>query len=217
MSEFKLHPLPMAEDYEAFFNARDDTVIKSGGALALARSYEYQALNGSSIIDFNHIFQTGRIALELEPKNEKGISIDPLMLSMHAFKRGMLLTYPVTDTIHHGEVTAADVRVVIQQGVGVGESVLQDGDLRESVHLVSLGKQGLALIGEAGRRVVHVWATDITEDEHHQRLFEYGAGVVLAAGDALITNHARDALDAHFKSPAWSQELDDILRPTTGE
>jgi len=207
----------MVKDYEAYLSVRDDTVVENGGALALARSYEYQALNGTSIIDFNHIFQTGRIALELEPKNEKGISIDPLMLSMHAFKRGMLLTYPVTDAIHHAEVTAADIRGVIQQGIGVSENVGGDGSIRESVRLSSLGRQGLALIGEAGRRIVHVWATDIAEDDHHQQLFEYGAGVVLAASDALITNHARDALDAHFKSPAWSRELDYILRSTTGE
>lgn len=216
MSEFTLPPIPTAKDYDDFLVEFDKLVVEAGGALAAVRDYEFRAIHGNEII-FRHIKNTGTVALELEPKNAAGIHIDPLMLSTHAFKRGMLMGFEITSHVYSEHIEPPAINGAIAHGFRHEEISGQSIEELEEIPLLQWGRQGLDMMGEASRRVIRLWAGEITADDLQQRLFGYGVGAVVATAEALKMNQDMNEIDAHFKSPEWYQEIEQILASNTGE
>lgn len=216
MSEFILYPLPTSKDYDNFLVEYDELVIGRGGALDALRDYESQAIHGNQIV-YRHIKSTGMVALELEPKDGKGIRIDPLMLATHAFKRGMLMGFEVTNHVYNEQIEPCEINEAVKHGFRHEELSGQSGNELEEIPLLRWGGQGLDMMGEASRRVIRLWAGDVTADDLQQRLFGYGVGTVVATAEALKINQDLNQLDAHFKSPEWYQEIEQILASNTGE
>lgn len=216
MSEFYLNPLPTEKEYDAFFIQHDDLIVNSGGALSALRAYEYEAVHGTQS-SFDHIHSTGIVALELEPKDIDGKCFDPLMLATHAFKRGMLLGFDATSLLYDNLVTPDRIKESIKTGFRHESLSGQRGEQLEEIPLLQGAGKGLSFMGEASRRVIRLWAEDITDDPTLQRLFGYGVGAVSYTGEALATHQGMYAIEAHFKRPDWSRELEQILASNTGE
>ncbi|HEY8992803.1 MAG TPA: hypothetical protein VIM37_03050 [Candidatus Microsaccharimonas sp.] len=216
MPELQLHSLPTEKEYSEFLNHYDDVVVKSGGALQVLRNYEYHAVHGAKS-QFEHIKRTGVVALELEPTHTNGRCIDPLMLATHAFKRGMLMGFEITSSVYSDTVPPDEIKDALKTGFRHEELGGQKGAELAEIPLLEWGKQGLDMMGEASRRVIRLWAEDVTNDDTLKYLFEYGVGAVVSTGEALVMNQSMHAIDAHFKRSDWSQELDHILTSNTGE
>lgn len=216
MSEFDPYKIPIEKEYEEFFIAHDDELLCNGGIASVLQKYEYSATHNSETI-FDHIIKTGVVALLLEPTGVRGRTIDPLMLSTHAFKRGMLMGFNATGHVYNDQIHPGEIRDAIKTGFHHQELYGQAVEQLEENALLGWGRQGLDTIGPVSRHIAGQWSRVISDDLTRQHLFLYGIGVTIATGEAIMMNRGMNALDAHFNSPDWSHELDQILAPNTGE
>lgn len=216
MSEFQLHSLPTKKEYEDFFVQFDEKVIHGGGALELVRDYEYRAVHESQS-HFDYLKAIGEVALVIEPKDSHQKRIDPLMLAAHSLKRGLVLGFEMSSQVNEDKVSPIDVLSAITAGFHHQELDDYDAHELERMPLFEWGGRGLEMMGEVSRRVIRLWSEDITTHPVHRKVFQYGVGIVAATSEALMMNEGMDAIEAHFNSPDWSDELEQILGSNTGE
>ncbi|MBC7564668.1 hypothetical protein H7100_00335 [Candidatus Saccharibacteria bacterium] len=216
MSELQLYPLPTEKEYKDFLVSFDEYVIRNGGALQVVRDYEYLAVHHSRS-HFDYLIAIGQVALVIEPKDSKQKRIDPLMLATHSLKRGMLLGLEMASTLYQDKVTPVEILSAVSVGFYHAEIDGHEADELEHMPLFEWGGRGLEMMGEASRRVIRLWSEDISNDTLNRKIFQYGVGIVAATSEALMMNEGMNAIEAHFNSTDWSQELEQILGSNTGE
>lgn len=191
-------------------------LTRQGGILPRIREYEYKAAHTSKHSLFMTVLATGTLALEIEPKNDRGVAIDPLLLSAHAFKRGMLIGNPLVTKLYNGQVEAYQIREALRQAVAQKE-IEDEGSLLSAPPMLEMGQNGLDLLGPLALSIVEGWGRAVAPTASLQQLFTLGVGVDLSVADAITTNQAHTRVRESIRAKSLDEELKEVLDSNPGE
>ena len=189
-----LQPIPHPFDYQTAVNILDSELQSQGGPWVDAYREEKRTRDSRNL--FNLYLQSGLWASDLEPLDVNDKPIDLLRRTTHSFKHGMIMGYKVVDLVHDG--------IIDSDGVlgGIGKIMEQDTSERHerAETLVSLGENGLRIMGDVARERIDAWSDEVVSDARARRMYALGCGAVVVTAHTIHVSYNERLLDEYFKT-----------------
>jgi len=186
MSELLFRPLPTQADYIAATKLQSHQFKQLDGAAEAMMNIEAKAMMYPESTASYEMYKSAVIAQGLEPTDRFGRSYDSNNTISFAFQRGALMAFPLLGIVH-GDVGPEDIADAVSNNIASRQVDMKSGSWVSEVPLLSLGRNGLDLIGKIAMTEVARWTGEVMKgSEKRMRLITMlGAGAVLRLGYAV--------------------------------
>jgi len=186
MSELQFRPLPTQADYIAATKLQSHRFKQLDGAAEVMMNIEARAMMYPDSMASYEMYKSAIIAHGLEPTDRFGRSFDSNNTISFAFQRGALMAFPLLSIVH-GDVGPEDIADAVSNNIASRQVDMKSGTWVSEVPLLSLGRNGLDLIGKIAMTEVARWTGEVMKGgEKRMRLITMlGAGAVLRLGYAV--------------------------------
>jgi len=177
-------PIPTVEDYSVAADFVDSDFKDQGGAWMLyhRQSIVEAQLRLSSRLALSQLSEVARF---VEPVGDNRAPLDPLFRATHAFRAGMWTGAQLLHVVHNEALEVS--RVVKGLEATLPSRVIQDADDYEDNgrHLLTVGSEGIDIIGYDARSKIYEWADDIVSEPTMRKYCALGAGAILYTAHAV--------------------------------